>query len=78
MLTLPQTIATVIGAFDVLAAHLRARQTTSCRCHPGAWATHCDICFTCDGQKHDQDFQNYHRVLNRARWSTLRGGRILL
>jgi hypothetical protein len=30
------------------------------------------------GRGHDQHFQNYHRGLNRARWSTLRGGRVLL
>lgn len=30
------------------------------------------------GRSHDQSFQNYHRVLNRAQWSTLRGGYILL
>lgn len=30
------------------------------------------------GRSQDQSFQNYHRVLNRAQWSTLRGGHILL
>jgi hypothetical protein len=30
------------------------------------------------GSNHDQHFQHYHRVRNRARWPTLRGGRMLL
>jgi DDE superfamily endonuclease len=30
------------------------------------------------GPSNDLPFPNYHRVLSRARWSALRGGRILL
>lgn len=30
------------------------------------------------GRSNDADFQNYHRVLNRARWSSLAASRILL
>ena len=30
------------------------------------------------GRRHDRHFQNDHRALNRAQWSTLRGGHILL
>jgi hypothetical protein len=30
------------------------------------------------GKSQDRSFQNYHRVLNRVQWSTLRGGHILL
>jgi hypothetical protein len=30
------------------------------------------------GNSQDRSFQNYHRVLNRVQWSTLRGGHILL
>lgn len=30
------------------------------------------------GQKDDAQYQNYHRVLNRAKWSSLRGSKILL
>jgi DDE superfamily endonuclease len=30
------------------------------------------------GRSHDPSFQNYHRVMNRAQWSTLHGGHILL
>lgn len=30
------------------------------------------------GQSHIRQFQNYHRVLNRAQWSALQGSRILL
>ncbi len=30
------------------------------------------------GQKDDEQYQNYHRVLNRAKWSSLKGSKILL
>jgi DDE superfamily endonuclease len=30
------------------------------------------------GRSQDPSFQNYHRVLNRAQWSTLHGGHVLL
>jgi hypothetical protein len=30
------------------------------------------------GLGHDEHFQNYHRVLNRASWNLLRGSKILL
>lgn len=30
------------------------------------------------GKSDDELFQNYHRVLNRARWSALEAGRLLL
>ena len=30
------------------------------------------------GRSEEKDFTNFHRVLNRAKWSTLQGGRILL
>jgi hypothetical protein len=29
------------------------------------------------GRGHDKDFTNYHRVLNRAKWNTLQGAKIL-
>lgn len=35
-------------------------------------------CLRMIGKSHDPHFQNYHRVLNRAQWSTLRASRILL
>jgi hypothetical protein len=35
-------------------------------------------CLRVIGKSHDPHFQNYHRVLNRAHWSTLRASRILL
>jgi DDE superfamily endonuclease len=30
------------------------------------------------GKSHDSYFQNYHRVLNRARWSPIKASRVLL
>lgn len=30
------------------------------------------------GQQHEKQFQNYHRVLNRAKWSSREGSRLLL
>jgi len=35
-------------------------------------------CLRMIGKSHDPHFQNYHRVLNRAQWSSLRASRILL
>jgi hypothetical protein len=35
-------------------------------------------CLRVCGRAHDTAFQNYHRVLNRARWSALSASRILL
>ena len=35
-------------------------------------------CLRVTGKSHEKLFQNYHRVLNRARWSALDGSRILL
>ena len=35
-------------------------------------------CLRMISKSHDPHFQNYHRVLNRAHWSTLRASRILL
>lgn len=35
-------------------------------------------CLHVMGLAHDNSFQNYHRVLNRARWSTLAASRLLL
>lgn len=35
-------------------------------------------CLRVMGKSDDQNFQNYHRVLNRARWSTLAASRVLL
>jgi hypothetical protein len=35
-------------------------------------------CLRVTGKSADQHFQNYHRVLNRAQWSTLKASRLLL
>jgi hypothetical protein len=35
-------------------------------------------CLRVTGLAHEKGFQNYHRVLNRARWSTLAAARLLL
>src|SRR5262245_4897047 len=35
-------------------------------------------CLRVMGKSQDERFQNYHRVLNRARWSALEAGRALL
>ena len=35
-------------------------------------------CLRVMGQSDDEHFQNYHRVLTRARWSALEAGRLLL
>ena len=35
-------------------------------------------CLRVTGKSQDKRFQNYHRVLNRARWSALRASQVLL
>ncbi|MFN7949903.1 MAG: transposase [Blastocatellia bacterium] len=35
-------------------------------------------CLQVRGQSDDEHFQNYHRVLNRARWSALKASRVLM
>lgn len=80
MLTLPNDIMPVIGAFrqvfservwdwaqillvgSILAPHVRT-VTSALRVM---------------GLSHDPQFQNFHRVLNRAKWSGLEAGKILL
>jgi hypothetical protein len=80
MLTLPQRIATVIGAFAPMFSkrifeHAKLLLVGAILA-PGKRTV--TAVLRVMGRSHDQHFQNYHRVLNRARWSTLRGGRILL
>jgi hypothetical protein len=80
MLTLPQTIATVIGAFASMFStrlfeHAKLLLVGAILA-PGKRTV--TSVLRVMGRSHDQHFQNYHRVLNRAQWSTLRGGRILL
>jgi hypothetical protein len=80
MLTLPQTIATVIGAFAPMFSKRIFEHATlllvGAILAPGKRTV--TAVLRVMGRSHDQYFQTYHRVLNRARWSTLRGGRLLL
>jgi hypothetical protein len=75
MLILPQTIATVIGAFAPMFSkrifeHAKLLLIGAILA-PGK-RTVTSVLHVM-GSSHDRHFQNYHRVLNRARWSTLRG-----
>jgi DDE superfamily endonuclease len=36
------------------------------------------VCLGVTGNSQDKRFQNYHRVLNRARWSALQAAQVLL
>jgi hypothetical protein len=80
MLILPGPISMVTGAFAPMCskrifAHVK-RLVVGAILAPGkrtvtsAWRVM--------GSSHDRPFQHYHRVLNRAQWSTLRGGHIVL
>jgi DDE superfamily endonuclease len=80
MLTLPCTIATVLKAFAPLFskhvfAHVRLLVIGAILA-PGKRTV--TSVLRVMGKGDDPHFQNYHRVLNRARWPALRGGRILL
>jgi DDE superfamily endonuclease len=80
MLILPQTIATVIGAFAPMFSKRIFEHANlllvGALLAPGKRPV--TSVLRVMGRSHDQRFQNYHRVLNRARWSTLPGARILL
>jgi hypothetical protein len=80
MLTLPQAIATVIGAFAPMFSERIFEYAklllVGAILAPGKRTV--TSVLRVMGSNHDRHFQNYHRVLSRARWSTLRGGRILL
>ena len=80
MLILPGPIAMVIGAFAPMFSrrifeHMKLLVVGAILA-PGKRTV--TSVLRVMGRSHDQSFQNYHRVLNRAQWSTLRGGYILL
>jgi hypothetical protein len=80
MLTLPQTIAIVLGAFAPLFSkrifeHVKLLVVGAILA-PGKRTV--TSVLRVMGKADDRHFQNYHRVLSRARWPALRGGRILL
>ena len=80
MLILPGPIAMVIGAFAPMFSkrifeHVKLLVVGAILA-PGKRTV--TSALRVMGKSHDRHFQNYHRVLNRAQWSTLRGGHILL
>jgi DDE superfamily endonuclease len=79
MLTLPQTIATVLATFTPMFSKRIFKHAKLLRVcailAPGKRAV--TSVLRVMGRSHDQHFQYDHRVLNRARWSTLCGGRKL-
>jgi DDE superfamily endonuclease len=80
MLILPGPIAMVIGAFAPMCAqrifeHMKPLVVGAILA-PGKRTV--TSVLRVMGRSHDQSFQNYHRVPNRAQWSTPRGGYILL
>jgi hypothetical protein len=80
MLTLPQTIAIVIGAFAPMFSKRIVEHAkllvVGAILAPGKRTVTSVLCVM--GKSHDRHFQNYHRGLSRAQWPALRGGRILL
>jgi hypothetical protein len=80
MLILPQTIAIVLGAFAPLFSkrifeHVKLLVVGAILA-PGKRTV--TSVLRVMGKADDRHSQNYHRVLSRARWPALRGGRILL
>jgi hypothetical protein len=80
MLILPRTLVLVIGAFTPMFSkrvfeHAKLLMVGAILA-PGRRTVTAVLRVMGNGD--DRHFQNYHRVLNRARWSALRGGRILL
>jgi hypothetical protein len=80
MLILPRTLVMVIGAFAPMFSkrvfeHAK-RLMVGAILAPGKRTV--TAVLRVMGNADDRHFQNYHRVLNRARWPALRGGRILL
>jgi DDE superfamily endonuclease len=80
MPTLPLAIATVIGAFAPVFSrrvleHARLLMVGAILA-PGKRTI--TSVLRVMGRSDDEHFQNYHRVLNRARWSPLKASRILL
>jgi hypothetical protein len=80
MLILPRRLVIVIGAFAPMFsqrvfAHAK-RLMIGAILAPGKRTV--TAVLRVMGNDNDRHFQNYHCVLNRARWPALRGGRILL
>ena len=80
MLILPHPLAMVIGAFAPMFskrvfAHVKLLIVGAILA-PGKRTV--TSVLRVMGQSDDRHFQNYHRVLSRAPWPALRGGRILL
>src|SRR5687768_15963741 len=80
MLILPRLLVTVIGAFAPMFSkrvfeHVKLLLVGAILA-PGKRTV--TSVLRVMGQSDDRHFQNYHRVLSRARWPALHGGRILL
>jgi DDE superfamily endonuclease len=80
MLILPPTLAMVIGAFAPMFSqrvfeHVKLLIVGAILA-PGKRTV--TSVLRVMGQSDDRHFQNYHRVLSRAQWPALRGGRLLL
>ena len=80
MLILPQTLAMVLGAFaSMFSKRVFAqvkRLIVGAILVPGIRTV--TSVLRVMGTRDDRHFQNYHRVLSRAQWPALHGGRILL
>lgn len=80
MLILPRTLAMVLGAFAPMFSkrvfeHVKVLLVGAILA-PGKRTV--TSVLRVMGKHDDRHFQNYHRVLSRAQWPALRGGRILL
>lgn len=79
MSTLPPEFAIFVVAFEPLfSKSIWPQAQVFHRCHPCYRQTYGDRGVADHGLSTDQHFQNYHRVLNRAVWSSLAAARILL
>jgi len=62
----------------VLRSGVVLRPNIANRGHLSAGQTDRERGVVCLGQKDDRQYQNYHRVLNRAKWSSFTASKILL
>jgi hypothetical protein len=80
MPTIPSELAPIILAFQPLMLNRTWQRAVvllaGAILAPGKRTVSSLLCIT--GRRHEKDFQNYHRVLNRAAWDLLRGSQILL
>src|SRR5690349_23854839 len=79
MLTLPAELMTIIVNFAPLFSkavfeHLKVLLVGAILA-PGKRTI--TACLRVCGKSQEENFQNYHRVLNRARWSAVKASRIL-